>query len=540
MSKYELPRFYRLITKQCLIGLVLYSLVLSQTGCIFDRCSYWYIGFTPFCKSDSEVLDTEELAVSQAEPPRLPYTYLDGIAVGKQYAMNYGVTQGIRPNEPLPRQLAEAGLGEAFDAGCRDGINLYYRDQLASQQMQMANQPVTPPVAQNETQINPFANPSRENVIHPDTSLAVDPFAMMFVRKSDYQLVSTKMRNEKGLKKDLEANPLTDSRASIRFENISSDHVNVKDGTQIAPAADDLFTHSESLTKPAPRVESAPLQVGPRTSSRTKTLKNKTPKSPVIYSRSFDLPNMDVIPDRQDEQSEGKQTALPVPVVPSAEADLDELPLASPSTLVLRAEPVRPIAESPKLMDASKGSVTDNSTRSPGDVDPHRSEATPLEVDFTIETSEDINPELEETVASEKIIRLTARPDRQIIRQTSNKPEQPLETPASLDKTGVSSVLVETLDETITHHESNDVTATGPEAQKTKAPSLDAFPIHSVLVAELPEAEQNSPTMGATEPTTADGKTNPSMAAESASRKKDRPSSRIQVDAFLKPQPEKR
>ena len=544
MSKFELPRFYRLIIKQCLVGLVLYSLVLSQTGCIFDRCSYWYIGFTPFCNSDSEVLETEELAVQQLEPPRLPYTYLDGIAVGKQYAMNYGITEGIQPNSPLPRQLAEAGLGEAFDAGCRDGINLYYRDQLASQQLQMANQPLPANLPREETQMNPFAEVSGNTVINPSSNSAIDPYAMMLVRKSDYPLVSTKSRNDKGLKKDLEANKELESRAKIRFENISSDRVNVKDGSEIAPEADDLFTHTEALTPPEPKVESAPLQIGPRTSSRTKVLKNKTPNRPAIYSRSFDLPNTERIPERQDVWGQGKQTALPIPATPSPAAALGETPSASPTMLVLRAEVVRQHIEPTETTDLSSVASPTNSDKRPANQNYDAPEETLLEAEFTIESSEDLTRSSHGTPAREQVIRLTARPESQVFRPTARKTETPSEpkTTTSVSPVGISSVLVDTLEPETRPNESTSTTTIRPDARNANTPSLDdsAIHIHSVLVAELPTLKPDAPPSSKTDSSKVNGKTSPASGSEASPTAENRSVPRSKLNAVLKPRSRKR
>jgi len=316
----------------------------------------------------------------------------------------------------------------------------------------------------------------------------------------------------------------------------------VKEGSQIAPEADDLFTHTEALAPPEPKVESAPLQIGPRTSSRTKVLKNKTPKSPAIYSRSFNLPNIERIPERQHEGSEGKQTALPIPATPSPETDLGETPSASPTMLVLRAEVLRQRIESTDTTDLSKVTSPRNSDKVPTNQDYHDPKENPLEAEFTIESSEDLRPWSNETPTPEKVIRLTARPESQIIRPTVRKTEMRLEPKptTSVNPVGISSVLVETLDLETRSGESPLITTNSPEARKANSPSLDDSSIHSVLVAELPTLKPDAQPSSKPDSSKANGKTSPAARSEASSAAEDRSVPRSKLNAVLKPRSQKR
>lgn len=383
MSKYGTPKFYRLITKQRLVSLVLYSLALSQTGYIFDLGCHSNLGNETFSKSDAEIVSTE--------------------------------------------------------------------------------------------------------------ASAVQPIVLACIRKSSYRFVSTKLHDGKASKNGQECNVMQYPRARVRSEAIRSDRALVKDRSQAALQADDLFTHSKTLVKPEPKVESGPLQMGPLSSSRIKTRKKHRPELPAIYARSFDLPEIENAVERQFAQS--KHTESPASrafVTPSPRASHEAMFSETPGTLVLRAETGTPNTATNKTI-----ATEIDQTTSINDKLVHPA-ATPPELDVKIKINEELGATLKTDAPASKTIKLTARPNSHASREISYQPTAAqltfplfLNKAVSLNPTVVRSVVVETFDLAPLTNQSTDAWATRSADPKDKTPSLDDSRINSVLVAELPSADRN-------------------------------------------------
>ena len=444
------------------MSLVLYCVILTQTGCIFDRCSYWYIGFTPFCDSNSEVPCAQDMALQQTPTPSVPFTYLDGVAVGKQYAKNYGLVKGIRPIDPLPRQMEQAGLGEAFEMGCRDGINLHYRDQMAAQQKQMGvfNDPRHPSQNGNRPgniQTNPFATQSPDSVIYPHSDYGASPHANMFVRKSEMEINALKIRRNKTLSKNIEGNPLPNHWTLSDVYKVLSDQVVITDSSQVAPAAEDLFANSPTLSVLEPQVEAAPLQLGNKISSRAMRLQANTVQQEPTITKS--LPPMPAILTRESETSpplieQANPQPTPVQATPqtalvhAAPQTAQKTTPVTPPILILRAaanagDTKAALQPPPQQSTISIDLDNEQAKEDPREKTYPRPEArgkkmlpaTPLK------PLKPITP-----ARTQKLIKLTARPTFSSIDQPAAPPKAQLQVPTFVQPHVVSSVLVEHLD----------------------------------------------------------------------------------------------
>ena len=450
MSKYETPRFLRLNSKRCCMSLVLYCVILTQTGCIFDRCSNWYIGFTPFCDSSSEVPCAQNMALQQTPTPAVPFTYLDGVAVGKQYAKNFGLVKGIRPIDPLPLQMAQAGLGEAFEMGCRDGINLHYRDQIAAQQKQMGvfNDPRHPSQNGNQpgnVQTNPFTSHSPDSVINPHSDYGTAPHANMFVRKSELEINALKIRRDKPLSKNIAGNSFPNHWTISDVYKVISDQVVITDSSQVAPAAEDLFANSPTLNVLEPQVEAAPLQLGNKTSSRTNRLQTNTVQQEATTTKS--ISPLPAIVTRESETSpplidQANPQSTPVQATPQA---AQEPTPATPPIIILRAEPnsedtkathQAPLQQSTISIDLDDGQAQEDLREKT-----HPSLEPLGKPTFHATSLKPITP-----VKNQKLIKLTARPTFSSIDRPAAPPKAQLQVPKFVQPNVVSSVLVEHLD----------------------------------------------------------------------------------------------
>lgn len=432
------------------MSLVLYCVILTQTGCIFDRCSYWYIGFTPFCDSNSEVPCAQNMALQQTPTPAVPFTYLDGVAVGKQYAKNFGLVKGIRPIDPLPRQMAQAGLGEAFEMGCRDGINLHYRDQIADQQKQMGvfNDPRHPAQNGNQPgniQTNPFAAHSPDSIIYPHSDYGTAPHANMFVRKSELQINALKIRRNKTLSKNMTGNPLPSHWTISDVYKVRSDQVVITDSSQVAPAAEDLFANSPTLNVLEPQVESAPLQLGNKISSRANRLQTNTVQQEATTAKS--IPPVPATLTRESETTSpviDPANPQPTPVQAAPQATQEPTPV-TPPVIILRAaanagDTKATHQTSPQQSTISidldhkqaKEGLREKTNPAPEAMGKTTLQATPLKP-ITTEKNQ-------------KLIKLTARPTFSSIDRPTAPPKAQLQVPKFVQPNVVSSVLVEHLD----------------------------------------------------------------------------------------------
>ncbi|MDG2015209.1 MAG: hypothetical protein P8J33_17015 [Pirellulaceae bacterium] len=450
MSKYETPRILSLNSKRGLLGLALYCVILTQTGCIFDRCSYWYIGFTPFCDSSSEIPCAQNMALQQTPTPPIPFTYLDGVAVGKQYAKNFGLEKGIRAIDPLPRQMAEAGLGEAFEMGCRDGINLYYRNQIAAQQKQMgvfndSRHPLQNGNRPGTIQTNPFAANSPDSVIHPQTDYGTAPDSTMFVRKSELEINSVHLRHNKSFNKNLKGNLLPNHWTITDVYKIIPDRVVTTDSSQVAPAAEDLFATSQSLDVSEPQVESAPLQLGNKISSRANRLQSNAVQEEPAAADSNPPAPATLTQKTHTNFSLGdrfNQQPTPAQAVPTT---LGEPAAVTPPQIILRATPnavdsstKQPIAPQPSTISID---ITDNQD---ADREHKKTPARPEAMDTAAPRGTPLKPA--PAVKPQKLIKLTARPALSSKTQPAAPPKAQLQVPRFVQKTVASSVLVEHLD----------------------------------------------------------------------------------------------
>ncbi|MCP4885857.1 MAG: hypothetical protein GY904_04505 [Planctomycetaceae bacterium] len=350
--------------------------------------------------------------------------------------------------------MAQAGLGEAFEMGCRDGINLHYRDQIAAQQKQMGvfNDPRNPSQNGNQpgnVQTNPFAAHSPDSVIYPHSDYGTAPHANMFVRKSELEINAPKIRHNKTLSKNIAGNPFPSHWTISDVYKVISDQVVITDSSQVAPAAEDLFANSQTLNVLEPQVEAVPLQKGNKTSSRANRLQAHTVQQEATTTKS--ISPMPAILTRESETSsplidQANPQPTPVQATPQATPQAAQEPTSvTPPFIILRAEPnsedTKATHQVPLQQSAISVDLDDEQVQEDLREKTHSRPEAMGKTTFPATSRKPITP-----VKNQKLIKLTARPTFSSIDRPAAPPKAHLEEPKFVQPNVVSSVLVEHLD----------------------------------------------------------------------------------------------
>ena len=239
-------------------GLGLMGLMIAISGCTVQQTGQSFVSGTVG-------------AASPSSQQSVQYSYADGVTVGRQFAERYAVDRQIQFNEPMPRELSGTNLGIQFETGCRQGINLYVRENELKR-LSVKENVATGEGGQDKTLVVDPNSTTLESetgdfprVIHPELSQETN--RSRIVIKSVTPLQKEAGRKEKSLGKNIPGNKTSLGSALVRNAKDRSNQDNTPEivGNSYADAeslaaAEQLFADSTQVHSAEPTVETVTLQ----------------------------------------------------------------------------------------------------------------------------------------------------------------------------------------------------------------------------------------------------------------------------------------